>query len=80
MSDTGDPSTANVRAARHMSRAWASFARTGKPGCEGMPAWPAYTVTERATMILDAECRVERDPNREERLLWQDDAGVRSGK
>jgi hypothetical protein len=28
-------------------------------------------VAERATMILDAECRAERDPNREERLLWQ---------
>jgi para-nitrobenzyl esterase len=69
---TGDPSAPNVRAARHMSGAWATFARTGKPGHEGMPAWPAYTTAERATMILDAECRVERDPNREERLLWQE--------
>jgi para-nitrobenzyl esterase len=32
----------------------------------------AYTAAERATMILDADCRVDRDPNREERLLWQD--------
>jgi para-nitrobenzyl esterase len=69
---TGDPSSARVRAAKHMSGAWAAFAKTGKPGHEGMPAWPAYTASERATMILDAECHVERDPNREERLLWQE--------
>ena len=25
----------------------------------------------RATMILDAECRVVEDPHREERLLWE---------
>ncbi len=68
----GDPSSPRVRAAKHMSGAWANFARTGTPGHEGMPAWPAYTVAERATMILDAECRVERDPNRDERLLWQE--------
>jgi para-nitrobenzyl esterase len=68
----GDPASAKVRAAKHMSRAWATFARTGTPGYEGMPAWPAYTVAERATMILDADCRVERDPNRDERLLWQE--------
>jgi para-nitrobenzyl esterase len=68
---TGEPGAANVRAAKHMSAAWAGFARTGSPGYEGMPAWPAYTTGDRATMIIDAECRVARDPNRDERLVWE---------
>jgi para-nitrobenzyl esterase len=67
----GDPSSGRVRAAKHMSRAWATFARTGNPSHEGIPRWPAYTLDQRATMFLDAECTVVNDPNREERLLWQ---------
>jgi para-nitrobenzyl esterase len=60
------------RAARNMSAAWAAFARTGNPSHPGIPAWPAYDVERRATMILDAECRVVDDPYREERLLWDE--------
>ena len=67
----GDPSSRRVRAARHMSRAWATFARTGNPSHEGIPPWPPYTLEQRATMFLDGECAVVNDPNREERLLWQ---------
>ena len=29
------------------------------------------TLTNRATMILDAECRIENDPRSETRQLWQ---------
>jgi len=53
------------QAAKNMSSAWTAFARSGNPG------WPAYTLVERATMILDAECKVVNDPYREERLVWQ---------
>jgi para-nitrobenzyl esterase len=63
------------RAARNMSAAWAAFARTGNPSHPAIPAWPAYDTQRRATMILDAECRVVDDPHREERLLWQDLGG-----
>ncbi|HZS10144.1 MAG TPA: carboxylesterase family protein [Blastocatellia bacterium] len=59
------------RAARNMSRAWAAFARTSNPTHDEIPNWPAYTLETRATMFLDAECRVVNDPCREERLLWQ---------
>lgn len=59
------------QAARNMSRAWASFARTGNPSHDEIPAWPAYTLDRRATMFLDARCTVVDDPYREERLLWQ---------
>jgi para-nitrobenzyl esterase len=69
----GDPATSTrARMARNMSKAWASFARNGNPSHDEIPTWPAYTPDKRATMILDAECRVVDDPYREERLLWKD--------
>jgi para-nitrobenzyl esterase len=60
-----------ARLADAMSGAWAAFAWTGSPGHEGLPAWPSYDPTTRATMIFDASCRVEDDPRREERLAWE---------
>jgi para-nitrobenzyl esterase len=60
------------QAARNMSAAWAAFARTGDPSHAGIPTWPPYDTRRRATMILDAECRVVDDPHREERLLWDE--------
>ncbi len=60
------------KAARNMSAAWAAFARTGNPSHPGIPTWPAYDTERRATMRLDAECRVVDDPHREERLLWEE--------
>ena len=64
-----------------MSDHWLAFARTGDPAVAGRPAWPAYQVAAvdgagdangdggaRATMVFDAESRVESDPRREVRL------------
>jgi para-nitrobenzyl esterase len=59
------------KVARNMSRAWASFARSSNPNHDEIPNWPAYTLETRATMFLDAECKVVNDPYREERLLWR---------
>jgi para-nitrobenzyl esterase len=56
--------------AARLSASWAQFARTGRPQTEALPAWPAYTPQERAVMVLDTECRVVRDPDRDARLLW----------
>ena len=53
-----------------MSATWAQFARTGKPDNPAIPAWPAYTPSERATMVFDTRCRVVNDPGRDARLLW----------
>jgi para-nitrobenzyl esterase len=58
-------------AGRAMSEMWATFARTGTPGAAGQPAWPAYTLDRRSTMMIDAACRVENDPYSEERRFWQ---------
>jgi para-nitrobenzyl esterase len=32
-----------------------------------LPSWPAYTADQRATMILNNECQVANDPNKDER-------------
>lgn len=56
-----------------MVDAWTSFARTGDPGARrtvSRPAWPAYRVPRRATMIWDLSPRVADDPRGKERALW----------
>lgn len=56
--------------AANMSGAWTAFARTGNPDHQGIPHWPTYSVEKRATMLFNAECRVEDDPRSEERRAW----------
>jgi para-nitrobenzyl esterase len=57
--------------ARDMHATWARFAADGGPGDGPLGEWPPYDVDSRATMVLDANPRLERDPLREERLLWE---------
>jgi len=59
-----------------MSAAFAAFARTGNPNHKGLPDWPAFDTTRRATMFFDNECKVVNDPNREERLALR---GLKEG-
>ena len=56
--------------AARISATWIAFARNGSPDNPAIPAWPAYTTAERATMIFDAECRIVHDPDRDSRRLW----------
>ena len=60
-----------------MSGAWAAFARTGVPEHASLPAWPAYSEAQRATMVLDVDCHVAHDPGAEARALWEEIAGHR---
>ncbi|MEP6914965.1 MAG: carboxylesterase family protein [Acidobacteriota bacterium] len=66
--------TLNTPAAQVMAKrigsAFIAFAKTGNPSNPVIPRWPAYNATERSVMIFDTNTRVERDPNRELRLLW----------
>jgi para-nitrobenzyl esterase len=75
LTNATDGSDTAKRLAETMSGLWAAFARTGRPEHPGIPQWPAYRVPERATLILDAECRIENDPRGEARALWQDIVG-----
>lgn len=59
-----------VRMAAILSEAWANFARNGIPSSSRLPAWPAYDVTTRETMILDNEFRVVSDPGSAARKFW----------
>ncbi|MFZ0787724.1 MAG: carboxylesterase/lipase family protein [Candidatus Acidiferrales bacterium] len=45
-----------------VSGAWVAFARTGNPNHPGLPDWPAFDTTRRATMILNDECKAVDDP------------------
>jgi para-nitrobenzyl esterase len=62
---------AGERTARNMSAMWSTFARTGRPAAEGQPSWPAYTTERRATVEIDAECRVVDDPDGAELRMWK---------
>jgi para-nitrobenzyl esterase len=64
------------RLAETMSGVWAAFARNGVPDHPSIPHWPAYSIPERATLLLDSTCRVENDPRGETRALWQDITGA----
>lgn len=45
---------------------WVQFARTGSP----LPSWPAYG-PDRATLVIDAQDRVELDPRGDRRRAWE---------
>ena len=56
--------------ADRMHAAWTAFARTGDPNHPGIPEWPVYDTTRRATMVFDTMCTVVDDPDSEDRLAW----------
>lgn len=58
-----DPKAAAL--AEKMSDLWVSFARTGTPSAGGVPEWPAYDAEKGATMVLDNECTVKYNFDRE---------------
>jgi para-nitrobenzyl esterase len=58
--------------ADRMAAAWVAFAKTGNPNNSAIPEWPVYNGQTRATMIFDKSMRVENDPGREMRLLWEE--------
>jgi para-nitrobenzyl esterase len=69
-----DQSPGRLATARHMSALWAGFARYGHPDAAHVRRWPAYTRRTRATMWIDADGAIVNDPDREERLFWQNNA------
>ena len=57
-------------AEREMSDAWLAFARTGNPNTSGLPQWPTYDATRRATMVFDRHVRVVDDPRGDQRRMF----------
>ena len=67
--DREDPEV--QRLASTWSQAIARFARTGDPNGSDLPDWPIYDVDLRSCLILDKNIRIEHDPDRCHRDLWQ---------
>jgi len=64
--------------ADQLSEAWIAFAATGNPNTSrsGLPKWDPYNTENRPTMIFDTESRVELDPLREQRLIFEESPGT----
>ena len=54
-----------------MQDSWLAFARTGDPGHDAIPAWPAWEPEGRPVMRFDVERAVVADPYGDERALWE---------
>jgi para-nitrobenzyl esterase len=56
-----------------MSEAWIAFAATGDPNTQksDLPLWDPYDNLKRPTMIFDKESRVEFDPLKEQRIIFE---------
>jgi para-nitrobenzyl esterase len=65
----GTGANAAALAAR-MSGMLLAFARSGRPDAPGLPPWPAYDLTRRATMVFDTTIRIVDDPRGDERRLF----------
>jgi para-nitrobenzyl esterase len=50
--------------------AWIAFATTGDPNHPGIPEWPGYDPSRRATMQFSEPCEVVEDPLSATRELW----------
>lgn len=72
----GPKHPARLKTASNMGEMWATFARTGKPGAKGEVPWKPYTLRRRETMIIDARCRMENDPERLERRFFSNEPGA----
>ena len=57
--------------ANQMHPAWINFAHNGNPNTEELPEWPRYDENNRFTMIFNEESTVVNDPNKEERIKWE---------
>lgn len=58
--------------AARFSAGWIAFAKTGDPNTAELPKWPTYEPVNRPTMVFDHEIRMQNDPLRELRELWDE--------
>jgi para-nitrobenzyl esterase len=55
--------------AAKIADAWTAFASKGDPSRPSLP-WLPFDATQRRTLILDRECRIESSPREAERRCW----------
>jgi para-nitrobenzyl esterase len=62
------PGPAPDEVTRNLMSAFVAFARTGDPSNSRMPAWKPYDIDDRATMVVDEQCRLVNDFHGEGRV------------
>jgi para-nitrobenzyl esterase len=67
-----DPGGDRFTLAGQLQKSWAAFARCGDPSHSDIPLWNRYTSGNRATMILDRHCRIEKVAHEPARQLVKD--------
>lgn len=67
--DTGDGPEVR-RMSRTIQDRFVAFASSGNPAVAAQPAWPAYELGQRATMVFDLTSRLEHDPRGWQRRLF----------
>lgn len=68
------------RLSSEVGEAWAGFAHSGRPAWSGGPAWAAYGLDRRETMVLDDSSHVIRGPRGRTRSVWRRSATGRRGQ
>lgn len=58
----------------NVSRAWIELARRGNPGHAGLPHWPSYEASRRATMFFDSPSFLKNNPEGDGLRLIQENA------
>jgi para-nitrobenzyl esterase len=62
---------AGLQLSEQLRGAMIRFARTGRPSADGLPDWPPYDRSTRATLVFDTRCRLEHDLDAPLRLCWE---------
>ncbi|WP_040209183.1 carboxylesterase/lipase family protein [Neobacillus jeddahensis] len=57
--------------AEQMQHAWIAFAHHGDPNIAKLPDWPKYDLEDRSTMLFNTKNKVVNDPDRQNRLKWE---------
>ncbi len=70
----GTGEKAGRQLAHRLASTFVAFAKNGNPDNDQIPHWPAYDASARATMLFDANTRVENDPRRAIRQYWSRNA------
>lgn len=60
------------QASHNFAELWTNFAKTGKPSAANAPEWPAYNLTQRPAMRIDAQCEVINDRFAQELATWRE--------
>ncbi|MFA6075978.1 MAG: carboxylesterase family protein [Negativicutes bacterium] len=53
-----------------MHNAWAAFIKTGTPATGTTINWELFDDTNYATMLIDEKCELKHDPDKHERVFW----------